>query len=200
MSVHSANSLFEMNIKGAENCLELFESIRKFRRRKQDSWVLRAAVVFAVSALDTYFHDKVRYRVGRFSLENLRPELGKFEIPIRESTSWDGADRKGNVLRNWVVDYLGTKPLQRRQAIADALKLAGIDSLWNTIEPNNRDRNALLDEMDLLIARRSQIAHEGDRQTARSRKALRPITPEQVRCWIEFTRTLVARIEKAFPR
>jgi hypothetical protein len=201
MPTHSAKSLFSKNIQSAKDSLGLYDAIVRLNPQDVDiDWVLRSAVVFTVSALDTYFHDKVKYRVGRYSLENLPPGLSRFEIPIRELSKWDKARRKGNVLRNWVVEYLATKPLQSPNSISDALKLVGIESLWSTIEPNKRDRDGILKELNEMIKRRNQISHEGDRMSSRrSGKRLRAIDREQVVSWIEFTEDLVRKIENAFP-
>jgi hypothetical protein len=200
MPVHSAKSLFELNIQSAKDCVRLFDGLSKLKIKINVKWLLRAAVVFAVSALDTYFHDKVKYRVGRFSLNDLPVQLAKFEIPIRELTTWDDAQRKGNVLRNWVTEYLSVRPLQSPSAIADALKLAGIENLWDRIAPSKSHRRALLDEFDKLVKRRNQISHEGDReQSRRSGKRLRPISRKIVKHWIHYVEDLVAKVEAAFP-
>lgn len=201
MPTHSAKSLFERNIQSAKDCLALYDAIVKLKPSRVDiSWVLRAAVVFTVSALDTYFHDKVKYKVGKFSLENLPPALAKFEISISGLPAWDKATRKGNILRNWVTDYLVTRPLQTPNAIADALKLAGITSLWDTIEPDNNSKEALLKALRDLTKRRNQISHEGDRMTSRrSGKAIRSIKRDEVSNWIKFAEDLVDKVETAFP-
>jgi restriction system protein len=201
MSTHSAKSLFDTNIESAKDCLALYDGIVNLKPAGLNiDWVLRAAVVFAVSALDTYFHDKVKYRVGKFSLENLPPALAKFPIPISELTSWEKAGRKGNTLRNWVVDYLSVRPLQSYDAIVDALKLAGIQSFWDTIEPNKTDKAQLLKDFNALIKRRNQISHEGDRETSRrSGKILRPVTRDEVVGYIKFVEDFVSRAETAFP-
>jgi hypothetical protein len=127
---HSAKSLFDQNIQSAEDCLTLYQGVSQLQPKGVElTWILRAAIVFVVSAVDTYFHDKVKYKVGKFSLQNLPPALAKFEIPVANVASWDKADRKGNVLRNWVTDYLSTRPLQSPDRIAEALKLAVIAGL-----------------------------------------------------------------------
>jgi hypothetical protein len=197
---HTPKSLFELNIQSAKDCLRLYEGLAKLKVKTNVKWLLRAAVVFAVSALDTYFHDKVKYRVGRFSMNDLPVQLAKFEIPISDLTIWDDAQRKGNVLRNWVTDYLSVRPLQSPQAIVDALKLAGIDNLWDRIAPNKDTRRAMLDEFSALIKRRNQISHEGDRQQSRrSGKKLRSIHRKPVKAWIAYVEDLVAKVEAAFP-
>ncbi|HKZ87120.1 MAG TPA: HEPN domain-containing protein [Anaerolineae bacterium] len=200
MASHTAKSLFDLNIQSAKDSIALYDAIAKLKPQEMNiDWVLRAAVVFAVSALDTYFHDKVKYKVGKYDLGNLPPALARFEIQIRALSSWDQARRKGNVLRNWVTDDLATRPLQSPTAIAEALKLGGIENLWDTIEPDKNKKNVLLKELNLLIQRRNQISHEGDRMTSRrSGKILRRIDRAQVESWMTFVESLVQRVEKAF--
>jgi hypothetical protein len=197
---HTAQSLFDKNIESAKACLALYDGVVSLQTSLSVDWVLRAAVVFVVSALDTYFHDKVRYRVGRYSIDSLPPALAKMPIRIGELTRWENAKRKGNVLRNWVTEDLSVKPLQSPNAIADALKLCGIDSLWNTVEPNKSKRDDLLQELNETIKRRNQISHEGDRmQSRKSGKKLREIDRLYAARCIDFAKELVGRIETCFP-
>jgi hypothetical protein len=201
MTTHSAKSLFDQNIKSAQECLDLFDGLSKLKVGVNLDWLLRAAVVFAVSALDTYFHDKVKYKVGHFSLNDLPPQLAGFQIPIRELVTWDEATRKGNVLRNWVTEHLSVRPLQSPTAIAEALKLAGYESLWDRIEPNKSHKQTLLERFNSLIKRRNQISHDGDReQSRRSGKKLRPIARDDVDTSIKFVQDLVGKVETAFPK
>jgi hypothetical protein len=165
MPSHSAESLFNQNIQSAEDCRALYQGMKTLQTQLQIHWVLRAGIVFVVSAMDTYFHDKIKYRVGKYSLANLPPALAKFEIPIADLTKWEEAERRGNVLRNWVTESLSVRPLQRREAIAEALKLAGINDVWSTIEPDKTKRQEMLDQIDALVQRRNQIAHEGEKET-----------------------------------
>jgi hypothetical protein len=200
MPGHTAHTLFAKNIQSAEDCLSLYDGVKGLKTQLEIDWILRAGIVFVVSALDTYFHDKVKYRVGRYSLANLPPPLARFEIPLSDLTKWDEAQRKGNVLRNWVTDHLGTRPLQSPFAIADALKLAGITALWDTIEPNKAHREALLGALNDLVKRRNQIAHEGDReQSRRSGKKLRVIQRSLLIDAVTFATDLVSKVEVAFP-
>jgi hypothetical protein len=200
MTSHSAKSLFGRNIESAKECLALYDGVHSLKTQLQIEWVLRAGIVFVVSALDTYFHDKVRYRVGKSSLHDLPPALAKLEIPLKDLTKWDEATRKGNVIRNWVTDHLSVRPLQSQEAIADALKLANINALWDTIEPDKTRRTALLNNLKKLVHRRNQIAHEGDReQSRRSGKKLRSVDRVQLSNAITFAQDLVETVESAFP-
>ncbi len=201
MPQHSAKSLFELNIKSADECIALFDGVEKLKTNLQISWLLRASVVFSISALDAYFHDKVRYRAGSFDLTDMPPAMAMFEIPLRELSKWEDATRKGNVLRDWLTTHYASRPLQRKDDIATAMKSVGIADLWATIEPDSPKRNAMLDEMARHVKRRNQIAHEGDRESSRnSGKRLRAMDKTYAESCIKFVRQLVGRIEKAFPR
>jgi len=200
MPTHSAKSLFDLNMQSVDDCVTLYEGIEKLNTKLESSWLLRAAIVFTVSSLDAYFHDKVKYRAGRFGLADMPPALAKFQIPLAELSKWEDAQRKGNVLRNWLTEHLSTRPLQRKDDIANALKLVGIESLWATIEPDSPKREAMIEQMQQIIKRRNQIAHEGDRQSARkSGKKLRSIDLKTASEAAAFVRQLVDRIENAFP-
>jgi hypothetical protein len=197
---HSAKSLFDLNIESAKECIKQHRGLQVLQSKLNTDWLLRAAVVFAVSALDAYFHDKVKYRIGKFRLDNMPQALARFEIELKELQKWSKSRRKGNLIRNWVSDYLATRPLQRQEAIADALRMAGIDGFWSTIEANPALRKKLVDTFDQLIKRRNQIAHEGDRKTSRrSGKTLRAISEQQVQDWIDWAISFVATIERKIP-
>jgi hypothetical protein len=200
MSKHNAKTLFEKNIQSAEELIKLHEGIEKLGTKLEISWLLRAVVVFSVSALDAYFHDKVKYRGAKFDLHDMPPALAKFEIPLSDLSKWDSATRKGNVIRNWLVDFYSTRPLQRQSDISNALKLVGIESLWATVEPNSPAREQWLQKLQAFIKRRNQIAHEGDRESARnSGKKLRAIDQQYAKDCIDFVTDLVNRVEHAFP-
>src|SRR6266700_7429071 len=99
MPTHSAKTLFDLNIQSSEDLLKLYDGIEKLGTSLEISWLLRAVVVFSISALDAYFHDKVKYRAGQFALQDLPPRLAKFEIPLGDLSKWEEAERKGNVIR-----------------------------------------------------------------------------------------------------
>ncbi len=200
MAGHTAKSLFDLNILGAEECVKIHDGVNTLGSSLDLDWLLRSAVVLAVSAMDAYFHDKVRCRAGKFRLDALPGRFAELKVPVRELERWEKSKRKGNVLRQWAVEELAAVPLQSPEAIASALKLVDITRFWNTLEQANADREALLDRLNKLVKRRNQIAHEGDRLVSRrSGKKLRPISPEYTEQAIEFIRQLVDKIEAAFP-
>lgn len=197
---HSAKSLFEKNIESSEKCMKLFDGLTQLQTPLDTTWLLRAAIVFSISALDAYFHDKIRYRAGKFDIHSLPPHLAKFQVPLGDLSRWEEARRKGNVLRNWVTSHYSKIPLQRKDDIAKALRLVGIDNLWASIESDSPARERLLAKLNDFVQRRNQIAHEGDRLPAKKHgKKLRDIDREYVATCIQFSRDMVQRIEHVYP-
>lgn len=58
---HTAFSLFKTNMSSVHDTLSLFRGIRELRVGLDTDWLLRGAVVFLVSAIDTYFHDRIKF-------------------------------------------------------------------------------------------------------------------------------------------
>ncbi len=201
MPSHTAKSLFELNVKNCDHLLKLYDGIETLSPSPENLWLLRAVIVFAASALDAYFHDKVKYRAGHYEITDLPRALKTFKVELGSLADWENASRKGNVLRNWVVDHFSTRPLQKTEDIKDALRLVGIDDLWGKTEPDSPKREAMLTCLRDLTRRRNQIAHEGDRLAHRAGgKKVRPIDKTYAEQKVTFARDLIKKIETAFPK
>ena len=201
MASHTAKSLFDLNMMSADHSLILHDGIVGLNTTLDVSWLLRGVVVFAISALDAYFHDKIRYRAGKYgNLKSLPAAMSRFQIPVGDLARWESASRKGNVLRRWIVEHYSRRSLQTKDDIADALKVVGIENLWATVEPDTPQRNQLLKTLAEFVRRRNAIAHEGDRlQSRRSGKQLRPIERAYTYRCVQFVHDLVRRVEDEFP-
>jgi hypothetical protein len=64
------------------------------------------------AASGTYFDDKIKYRGENSTNRTIPPALSKLEILLGDLTKREGATRKGNVIRNWLMDYSAFRPLQ----------------------------------------------------------------------------------------
>ncbi len=198
MAQHTARSLFDLNIVGADECIALYDGLEKIKVGADINWLLRASVVFSVSAMDAYFHDKIRYRVGRFSVEDLPPALAKVQIRLGDLSTWDSHQRKGNAIRNWVVDQMSFKSLQNKDKIADGMKLCGVEGFWDKVYPDARLRKDALAKLKTYGDRRNDVVHEGDRLSARnSGKVLRPIDLAYARECRSFVADMVVSVEAA---
>lgn len=203
MATYTAKKLFDQNIESAKNCATLYTAIAQLNPGGVDvTWVLRAALVFSVSSLDAYFHDKIRYRGASFKIDQLPNRLAEFSIKLQDVSEWKKfTSRPGNFIRNVLVRHYAVRPLQKRSDIEEALKLVGISSLWNTIEPNAAMREMALTRLSDLVQRRNHISHEGDRiHTRKGGKRLRAISPADVDFAIKLVTAFVVRIEHHFPK
>jgi len=197
---HTAKSLFDLNIVGADECLALYEGLEKMKVGADITWLLRASVVFSVSAMDAYFHDKVRYRVGRFGLDELPAALARVPMKLADLQTWESHTRKGNAIRNLVVEQMAYKSLQGKEHIADAMRLCGVDGFWDRVYPDAGSRNRTMAELKVYGKRRNDIVHEGDRLSARnSGKRLRPIDLAFARGCTLFVSAVVDHVEAACP-
>jgi HEPN superfamily RiboL-PSP-like protein len=193
---HSAFSLFKMNMASVGDSISLYEGIEKLKVGLDTTWLIRGAVVFLVSALDTYFHDRIKYGISKVKADGMPDALLRHRITIGDLEDWEVSRRKGNVIRNWIADYLSTVPLQSPDRIAEYMRYVGVESLWNQVEPDNVKRRKLLEQLNDLIKRRNQIAHEGDRLSGRSTgKKLRSISLPEVQAWVTFVEHLVRTID-----
>jgi hypothetical protein len=200
MARNNAVVLFDKNIQSAKEMIHLYEGVENLGSSLNIDWLLRGAIVFAISAMDAYFHDKIKYRVGRFKSTNMPKAMQKFRIALGELVHWEKASRKGNVLRNWMTNYYSVRPLQTQQDIADAMSLLGIDDFWNKVEKNIGQKKKLMDELKEYTKRRNQIVHEGDREGSRtSGKKLRKISKPLTNQVINWVKGLVTKVEKVVP-
>ncbi len=194
---HTAYSLFTKNLESVEDTMSLYKGILELKVGLNTDWLLRAAIVFIVSAMDTYFHDRIKYGISRASEKGMPDALSRHRITIGDLENWESSRRRGNVIRNWITDHLASVPLQSPDRIAEYMRYIGIEQLWNKVEPDNLKRNKLLQKLNEIIDRRNKIAHEGDRLSGRStEKRLRDITVDQVNKWVDFIKLLVRTVDK----
>jgi hypothetical protein len=195
---HTAKSLFDLNITGADECIALYEGLEKIKVAPDITWLLRASVVFSVSAMDAYFHDKVRYRVGRYKIDELPPALGRVQIKLSDLATWESHERKGNAIRNWVVEQMSVKSLQSKDQIADAMRMCGVEAFWEKVFPDAQQRREVLRQLRGFSDRRNDIVHEGDRLSARnSGKVVRAIDQTYATECRRFVVELVEAVEAA---
>lgn len=194
---HTALSLFKLNMKSVNDTISLYEGIELLQVNLDTDWLLRGAVVFMVSALDTYCHDRIKYGLSKAVGAGMPDALRRHRITIADLGDWEASRRKGNVIRNWIADHLSTVPLQSPDRIAEYMRYIGVEQLWNQVEPDNAKRSKLLATLNEIIKRRNQIAHEGDRLSGRSSgKRLRPISLPKVKEWRKFVEGLVRDMDE----
>ena len=132
------------------------------------SGILRAQIVFSVSALDNYVHNIVLFGVASI-LRNKKP------LPISFGKLTLGLDSV-NMLMNdsEVIDTyalieekikhnLSWKSFQHPDKIAEALRIICDKKIWNELENMMKiPAKSIKEQLQLIVKRRDSIAHEAD--------------------------------------
>jgi hypothetical protein len=134
----------------------------------------RMALVMSVVALDAYCHWTVFLKLGSVRGEAELPKgLRQLEIPFGDlaliAENAVSARRQQVHSRPWVQvknaaqKQLLRKTMQSTNEVAQALSMIGVSNIWTKVSPrlhiSVKDSTARLDS---IVARRNQIAHEGD--------------------------------------
>lgn len=129
--------------------------------------LLRAQIVMAVSAVDTFFHNVVK--TGLLQIFNGSRPIGKAaSYPIelldvisinRENDSY----KKQLLLENAIMKISSKDSYQSAASIEYAVGLLGIKGIWTKLSPlMGIPAEDIKNKISLIVRRRNQIAHESD--------------------------------------
>lgn len=136
---------------------------------------LRAALIFGVSALDRYVHERVvKGIIPALKATQLTRQQEEFAIPvsvaIQISEEAAAAQKKGlkirpaNIVRKKVQDLLHKRPFQSYRDIEYAFNLLGVKDFAKQLQTayGVGDLKAFKSQLSRIAMRRNQIVHEGD--------------------------------------
>jgi hypothetical protein len=136
---------------------------------------LRAALAFAVSALDRYVHERVVKGIvpalKKSSLTRQQEELNipvftAIEISQQVVAAAKNAEtpRPANIIRRKVQELLHKRPFQSYREIEYAFSLLGIKNMSQQLQAAYRigDLKPVKTQLGHIAMRRNQIVHEGD--------------------------------------
>ena len=158
--------------------------------QKQLDEILRAQLVLAVSAFDTYIHDCVRIGIVRqFTTSGtLSNSLKNYPIPFEDLQIINGLSTTADkaIYLDGVIKKVNSKDsYQSPLSIEYALGLLGINSLWTKVSQNMKmPANDVKSELANIVNRRNKIAHESDLDALGI--SLNPITKAEVMHVISF--------------
>jgi hypothetical protein len=163
--------------------------------------LLRAELVWAVSALDCYVHDVVRIGMTQaFDAGSGEPNAYlNFGVSLgfvkRLLTSVSEPDRLA-LFDQEIRRVHGFKTFQNADSISQALSLIGLKSIWdkvgNTLCMSSTDVRTRL---DVIVDRRNRIAHEGDIDPTMGIGEKYPIDFPTVQQAVDFLDSLVHAIQ-----
>lgn len=200
-----ALEVFKYNIGRARTFLEIHKSFGE--RGRPPDWsadLLRAGIIFAVSALDTYLHDKINQSVTPFLIKKKGEHLPGAIMEIFKGVSHEKLleimfeERPKAHLSEAVKNHFSDKTLQDPAKIEGALRVIGVDDLWFLLgrELKLSKKKAKIFIQPYII-RRHQIAHEADLGTSKKhRHKLRRIIRPEVNKAIDNIERFVESLDK----
>ncbi|WP_420426819.1 hypothetical protein [Algiphilus sp.] len=173
--------------------------------------MLRAAVVYGVSALDRYIHERVVQNIVAALKRTPRTKQQEdFSIPvttaIQITEAMSRARRAGqnvrpaNEVRKKVQELLHQRPFQSWREVEYAFKLLGITNLAGQLQGamGLGDISPVRNQLNQIVARRNHIVHEGDIVRHQRGGNLRPreLQPAFVNQSLDFLDDFVGHLEQ----
>lgn len=184
-------------------------------RHDELSELLRAAIVVSVSALDRYCHEVLLSRIidqMDRSEVNWPAELKKLSLPLifvkrsvknaklRKGIGGKVRTRPMNIVKQGLQEkFHKDLTLQRPDDIATAWSMIGIKSLWSRCGKSMNVRaEEIKENLNRIIKRRNEIAHEGDIARVRNsgKIVVNPIENDAVCLDIKWLKKLVNAMDK----
>lgn len=162
--------------------------------------VLRAEIVFAVSALDCYVHDVVRIGMTKaLPLGSGEPNAYmKFGVSMQCVKRLLRASSEGDrtsLLDQEIRRLHGFKTFQNATNISQALALIGIRKIWENVGSRlGMPATDVTTELNLIVDRRNKIAHEGDIDYSMGITSKYPIDLPMVQQAVTFLESLVTNM------
>ena len=197
--MQKAKKHFEQNIVRVKNLGAIYQSINLQTTAIIDlSDILRSQYVMLVSALDHFIHEIVR--IGMIEIYNNErrdtKEFKEFILSLDKDLLFKKAimEDKNDVWLNHQIRYKnGFQSFQQADKIEEVFKLIHKNNLWIEISAKlNKNKDDLMNQLNLIIKRRNQIAHEADIEP--TYQNLREIKLEDIEDSIKFIEELVNAI------
>jgi hypothetical protein len=162
----ATHSRFTANIGRARDLRALFINLKASTASALDlTDILRAAIVSAVSAFDTFIHEITR--IGMVEIyQNARPKTDAFgRFPISMQNVLLVVATPGDT--KWLEDEIRTQhgwlAFQQPDKVADAIRLFCVKELWKEVASRLAiDTKSAKNRLALIVDRRNKIAHEAD--------------------------------------
>jgi len=161
---------FGENIKSARNLIAIYDKTARTaglltEDRKE---LLRSAVVFSLSALDAYFHQKIEDAIVPIlnaDIEKMPGPLGNMAMPVLEvERMLRYYNRPHEKIKAVLKDRLYTLSYMKPDKVLDAVKLLGVEDFFSKVgEEIDLEEDTIRSRLSRWAERRNQIAHEHDR-------------------------------------
>ncbi len=157
---------FRANIDRVRHLSAIFQNLQNSTTGIIDlSDILRAEIVLAVSALDYFIHEIVRF--GILEIYNgVRPvtkTYQKIRVPLAQAQAGMVKALSAQWLEDFIREDHGWKSFQHPDNIADAIRLISDVNLWKEVgQKMGHNASYIKTELKAIVERRNKIAHEAD--------------------------------------
>ncbi len=170
-------------------------------------WLPRSAVVASMSALDAYIHAAIYEQIPRAFLKNPVPhalcDAMSAVIPIKNAANFKealpilSAPNSIAQLSGKLAESLSFLSYQAPEKIIAGYDLVGYSNIFDDVSAIWRGPRRTADDIKRTLSRyykrRNQIAHEGDRETNGTDRAMQPQYAQSCQ---EFVENLVTRLNR----
>lgn len=161
--------VFNKNIKEVHKLNDTFRYFNSLLSNGIDiNGLLRAQIVFAVSALDHYIHEKIIYEIRQILINNkpIPKSFSKLQVgmnSVASTINQSSVDDIIPVIENDLRNKLGWKSFQHPEKLTEGLKMVYDLDFWDSVSQlMARPVKDLKVELGLIVKRRDSIAHEAD--------------------------------------
>jgi hypothetical protein len=164
--MHPAHNRFAANIGRARDLRALFVNLKASTVGALDiTDILRASIVSAVSAFDTFIHEITK--IGMVEIyQNTRPKtdaFGRFSILMQNVLAVIATPGNTKWLEDEIRRQHGWLSFQHPDKVADAIRLFCGKDLWKDVGIRLAiDPKSAKNRLALIVDRRNKIAHEAD--------------------------------------
>lgn len=160
-----AYTKFKANIASASILERIFEYLSKKTLPFEPDELLRAEYVMLVGAFDCYVHDFVRERMVKAfnnpstmtnKTRDYKVSLGVMMEIINETNPIS----RMQLLESEIKKTESANSYQSSTSVENALGMIGFKNIWNTLW--GKDAATKKNQLNLIVRRRNQIAHEAD--------------------------------------
>ncbi|MCJ7651308.1 MAG: HEPN domain-containing protein [Candidatus Lokiarchaeota archaeon] len=164
------------------------------------SELLRSSLVFAVSAMDRYFHDIIVERSTKLlnrSEAKIPDHLKKLSLPLLtfkktiQKIRGDKNSRVGTIIKMAIQNKMHSEFIfQSVNDISKAAKILGVDDFWRKVakEMGSNRVTDVQEKLSEIVKRRHTIVHEADlyRKTKIKKLVFRDIKRKGTQNWIDW--------------
>ncbi len=175
----------------------LSHAVTTTQEKTDHSDIIRAAIVLAVAAMDSYFTNVfsehlIEYIKKRGPTEKMANFLKDAGVDTKCALELLTMERPYRRIRSIVAKHLARKTMQKVEAINKLFEPYGIKDFCEAVQKATR-RKQIISSLKILVLRRHKIVHEGD---LNSHGRTRPVNVKDTKKRVQDILTFVSKSDE----